>query len=122
MNGAPTAGRTATGNPVQAAYGKKGNVGGISTPGRKGSKAAAMMAGVKNLVAPGAGTKKTAVIANMPRPEGKVHIDAGNLKKALGMVAEKPSGVVKPGGTVNVMSKIRPEGGIKRDAAQAIKP
>ena len=62
----------AKGSPKPVASGKKGNVGGMMTPGRHGNHKVAMMAGMKNLVAAGPGTKKTASISNMPRPEGAV--------------------------------------------------
>jgi hypothetical protein len=116
----------AKGSPKPVASGKSGNVGGVATPGRKGSHAAAMMAGVKNLVAPGPGTKKTAVIGKV-RPEqnqgAKIpsppSVSAPQRGQAL---TQKSAGVVKPHGTVNVSSNIRPEGAIKRDAASVIKP
>lgn len=115
MNGAP--------KPV--ASGKKGNVGGISTPGRHGSHMAAMKAGVKNLVAPGPGTSKTASLKKI-RPEGAVHIDAGNLKPASGMPSKAASGSPKNlsmgSGHKGVMPVIRPEGAIKRDGCGVVKP
>lgn len=115
MNGAP--------KPV--ASGKKGNVGGISTPGRHGNHMAAMRAGVKNLVSPGPGTKKTAAVSNLMRPEGAVHIDAGNLKHASGTsksASGSPKNLSGGSGHKGVMPVIRPEGGIKRDAAKVVKP
>lgn len=96
----------------------------ISNSGREKSPrpaAVSVFKGIKGLVASGPGTKKTPDTKKI-RPEGAVHIDAGNLKKASGMVAAKPSGVVKPRGSVSVAPGIRPEPGIKRDAAKVVKP
>jgi hypothetical protein len=115
---------SAKGSPKPVASGKKGNVGGIATPGRHGSHAAAMAAGMKNLVAPGPGTKKTATIGKI-RPEGAVHIDAGNLKKATGtskMAAGSPKDISMGSGHKGVQVGTRPEGAIKRDSASVVKP
>ena len=79
--------------------------------------------GIKGLVASGPGMTKSADLTAKIRPEGEVHIDAGNLKPATGMkktAAGSPKSV--KGGSVSVMSKIRPEGGIKRDSASVLKP
>ena len=114
----------AKGSPKPVASGKKGNVGGMMTPGRHGNHKVAMMAGMKNLVAAGPGTKKTASISNMPRPEGAVHIDAGNLKKASGtnkMAAGSPKDI-KGSGHKGVMPGARPEGPIMRDSMGTVKP
>ena len=111
----------AKGSPKPVATGKKGNVGGISTPGRHGSKAAAMLAGVKNLVSAGPGTTK-AVNHLKLRPEGKVSIDAGNLKKASGMTAgvsgspKKISGSGHKGVHMGVGAQVA----VKRDAHGAV--
>src|ERR1700676_4024882 len=100
MNGGPTSVHTASGKPKHSVMGKPGNVGGISPPGRKGSHAAAMAAGVKNLVSPGPGTKKTANVAKI-RPEGPVHIvKTAGAKKTGAMpitVAGAPSKAVQHG-------------------------
>ena len=84
-------------------------------------KSKTVFPGIKGLVASGPGmTKKVDHL--VLRPEGKVHIDAGNLKKASGMtksVAGSPKKIVK--GSVSVTPKIRPEGAIKRDSASTIK-
>jgi hypothetical protein len=97
----------------------KGNSGGEKSPT---PKSVTMFKGIKGLVASGPGTKKTPDIQKL-RPEGKVHIDAGNLKPATGMkktVAGSPKPVGH--GSVSVTPKIRPEGGIRRDSAGVIKP
>ena len=97
----------------------KGNKGGEKSPS---PKSVMMFKGIKNLVASGPGTKKTPDVQKL-RPEGKVHIDAGNLKPATGMkkgVAGSPKHIGH--GTVSVRSNIRPEGGITRDAAKVLKP
>lgn len=115
----------AKGSPKPVASGKKGNVGGISTPGRHGNHMAAMRAGVKNLVAAGPGTKKTAAVSNLMRPEGRVHIDAGNLKKgsnSMKVAAGSPKDLSRGSGHKGLMPVIRVEGGIKRDAAKVVKP
>lgn len=114
----------AKGSPKPVATGKKGNVGGMMTAGRHGSHAAAMMAGIKNLVASGSATKKTAAVANMHRPEGKVSIDAGNLKKASGSTKEAAGSpkMIMGSGHKGIHVGTRPEGAIKRDAASVVKP
>ena len=111
------------GEPKPVATGKKGNVGGISTPGRHGNHAAAMAAGVKNLVTAGPGTKKMADVSKI-RPEGAVHIDAGNLKKSsstMKMAAGSPKKIISSGHK-GIHVGTRPEGPIKRDSASVIKP
>ena len=108
------------GEPMPVASGKKGNVGGISTPGRHGH----MLHSLNMLMKPGPGTKKTAAISNMPRPEGAVHIDAGNLKKAsgkTGMAAGSPK-MITSSGHKGYHVGTRPEGPIKRDSAKVVKP
>jgi len=55
------------GEPKPVAHGKKGNVGGIATPGRKGH----MIKALTMLVKPGPGTKKTPAIANLHNPEAR---------------------------------------------------
>ena len=85
-------------------------------------KSVSVFKGIKGLIASGPGTKKTPDTSKI-RPEGKVHIDAGNLKPATGMkktAAGSPKSV--KGGSVSVMSKIRPEGGISRDGKGVVKP
>ena len=114
----------AKGSPKPVATGKKGNVGGVMTAGRHGNHAAAMKAGVKNLVMPGPATKKTADVSNMPRPEGKVSIDAGNLKPASGMVktvAGAPK-MITGSGRKGIHVGTRPEGPIKHDKMGVVKP
>lgn len=112
---------TVKGSPKPVVTGRKGNVGGITTPGRHGNHAAAMMAGVKNLVAAGAGTTKTADIHKI-RPEKTNSVHHTPMKTTPSMRPAKPAGVVKPHGSVNVSSRIRPEGPVKRDSASVVKP
>lgn len=114
------------GEPKPVATGKKGNVGGISTPGRHGSHKAAMMAGVKNLVAPGPGmTKKVKHIVVRPEPEGRA-IDAGAVKAAAGMpskaAAGSPKDISMGSGHKGIHIGLRPEPAVKRDSASVIKP
>ncbi len=100
----------------------------IKATGNSGSnrapspKSVTVFKGIKGLVASGPGTKK-AVDAAKVRPEqnqgAKIPQDA--MKKTPTMTVAKPSGVVKPHGKVNVSSRIRPEGAIKRDSASVIK-
>jgi hypothetical protein len=78
--------------------------------------------GIKGLVASGPGKTKTPDIKKL-RPEGAVHIDAGNLKPGssnLKVAAGSPKKISK--GSVSVGAKIRPEGTIKRDSASVVKP
>jgi hypothetical protein len=113
------------GSPKPVATGKKGNVGGIATPGRHGSHAAAMKAGVKNLVMPGPATKKTPVIANQIRPEpNPVHIDAGNVKAVSGTVSTSAGAPKKimDSGHKGIHVGTRPEGPIKHDVKGVVKP
>ena len=116
---------SAKGSPKPVATGKKGNVGGISTPGRHGSHAAAMKAGVKNLVMPGPATKKTAAVSNQfGADDGKVKIDAGNVKPASGMVktvAGAPKKIMGSGHK-GIHVGTRPEGPIKHDTMGVVKP
>lgn len=80
--------------------------------------------GIKGLVASGPGKTKTPVIANLHRPEGTVHIDAGNLKPGsskLKVAAGSPKKITASGHK-GVHVGIRPEGAIKRDSASVIKP
>ena len=114
----------AKGNPKAVVTGKKGNVGGMMTAGRHGSHAAAMAAGVKNLVMPGPATKKTAAVMNFTRPEGKVSIDAGNVKAAsgkMGSAAGSPK-MIMGSGHKGIHVGTRPEGPIKHDAKGVVKP
>jgi hypothetical protein len=129
MNGAPTAITTASAAIKSSAVGKKGNVGGITTPGRKGMGSALHM-----LVKPGSATTKTAKPANLHRPEGAVHIDAGNVKKsgkaslAGGTAGGAASKAVQIGAKVTAKGHkgihigTRPEGAVKRDASRVLKP
>jgi len=86
-------------------------------------KSVMVFKGIKGLVASGAGTKKTADTAKV-RPEQNqgAKIPQQPMKTTPKLVVSKPSGVVKPHGTVNVSSHIRPEGPIKRDSAHVAKP
>ena len=115
MNGAP--------KPVVT--GRKGNVGGISTPGRHGNHGAAMMAGVKNLVAPGPGTKKTAAVQNLTRPEGKVgslQQMAMTSKSKVSKAAGSPKDISAGSGHKGIHVGTRPEPPVKRDSESVIKP
>lgn len=98
----------------------KGNSGGEKSPK---PKSVAMFAGIKGLIASGPGTKKVADIKKI-RPESKVSIDPGNVKKAAGMPSRSAAGSPSKvsGGSVSVMPAIRPEGAIKRDACGVVKP
>jgi hypothetical protein len=113
--------QTSKGSPKPVATGKKGNVGGIATPGRHGNHAAAMLAGVNNLVAAGPGTTKTADVHKI-RPEKNNSVHHTPMKTTPTMRPAKPAGVVKPHGSVSVAAGIRPEGPIKRDSASVVKP
>ena len=86
-------------------------------------KSVMVFKGIKGLVASGPGTKKT-VDNQKLRPEQNqgAKIPQAPMKTTPKMTAAKPAGVVKPHGKVSVMSKIRPEGVIKRDAASVVKP
>jgi hypothetical protein len=86
-------------------------------------KAVSVFPGIKGLLASGAGTKKTPMIQKL-RPEGAVHIDAGNVKRATGtnkMAAGSPKKIMGSGHK-GVGVSVRPEGAIKRDAAHVVKP
>jgi hypothetical protein len=87
-------------------------------------KAVMMFKGIKGLVGSGAGTTKTASIKKI-RPEGAVHIDAGNLKPAsgkAGKAAGSPKDLSMGSGDSGTMPKIRPEGATKRDGSGVVKP
>jgi hypothetical protein len=98
----------------------KGNSGREKAPT---PKQVTVFKGIKGLVASGPGMTKTPNVPKL-RPENKTaHIDAGNLKHASGTskaAAGSPKAITK--GSVRVTPKIRPEGGIARDAARVIKP
>jgi hypothetical protein len=112
MNGAP--------KPV--ASGKKGNVGGVSTPGRHGR----MIKGLTALVKSGPATKKTAAVANMPRPEGDAKPSVGPSTKSVLSNAQSKAGSPKDisagSGHKGTMPAIRPEGAISRDNCGVVKP
>jgi len=98
----------------------KGSSGSEKSPS---PKAVMVFKGIKGLVASGPGKTKSPKIAPHIRPEGAVHIDAGNLKAATGTSkAAAGSPKVVKGGSVSVRSNIRPEGGLTRDAAKVLKP
>ena len=86
-------------------------------------KSVMVFKGIKGLLASGPGRTKSPKIAPHIRPEGAVHIDAGNLKAVTG-TSKAASGSPKSvkGGSVSAMPKVRPEGGITRDAAKVLKP
>lgn len=87
-------------------------------------KAVSVFPGIKGLLASGAGTKKTPMIQKL-RPEGAVHIDAGNVKRATGtnkMAAGSPKKIMGGRHGAGVGVTVRPEGAIKRDAAHVVKP
>ena len=82
--------------------------------------------GIKGLVASGPGMTKMPDTKKL-RPEmnegAKIPSPPSIHTPSKGYaVTQKPAGVVKPHGSVNVRSNIRPEGGIKRDSASTIKP
>jgi hypothetical protein len=117
MNGAP--------KPVVT--GKKGNVGGISTPGRHG-----VGSGLNALVKPGPGKTVPVKVSNMPRPEGAVHIVKTAGAQKTGTMphthAGAPSKAVRHGAKVTAKGHsgihvgVRPEGAIKRSPLSPIKP
>ena len=113
---------SAKGSPKPVATGKKGNVGGVSTPGRHGH---ALTNGLMMLVKPGPATKKTPKIANQfGADDGKVKIDAGNVKPASGMVktvAGAPKKIMGSGHK-GIHVGTRPEGPIKHDTMGVVKP
>lgn len=99
----------------------KSNSGHAKSPSPKSKM---VFPGIKGLLASGAGTKKTPAIQKL-RPEGAVHIDAGNVKHASGtnkMAAGSPKKIMggRNGNGVGVTT--RPEGAIKRDSASVVKP
>jgi hypothetical protein len=98
----------------------KGNSGAEKSPK---PKQVAVFAGIKGLVASGAGMTKKVDLKKI-RPEGKVSIDPGNVKKAAGMPSRPAAGSPKAvaSGSASVMPAIRPEGAIKRDACGVVKP
>ena len=86
-------------------------------------KSVMVFKGIKGLVASGPGKTKT-VDNQKLRPEGSVHIDAGNVKPASGGM-KKASGspkIIMGSGHKGIHVGTRPEGGIKRDAASVVKP
>ena len=110
------------GEPKPIASGKRGNVGGVSTPGRHGSHAAAMRAGVKNLVTAGPGTKK-AVKHLVLRPEGAISIDAGNVKAASGAAGPAAGApkTITSSGHQGIHMGVRAQASVSKDTAGAIK-
>ena len=81
--------------------------------------------GIKGLLASGPGMKKNPAIANLHRPEGVVHIDAGNVKKGSGSMktaAGSPKDRSMGSGHKGIHIGVRPEGAIKRDSASVVKP
>jgi hypothetical protein len=110
------------GAPKKVASGKKGNVGGVSTPGRHGHMIKALTA----LVQPGPATKKKAAVSNMPRPEGNAKPSVGPHTKSTLSGAQVSAGAPKDksagSGHQGVMPGARPEGAISRDAASVLKP
>lgn len=113
----------ANGAPKPTVTGRKGNVGGISTPGRPGhalkGSAALMM-----LVKPGP------AINRMPKtvkhnPETKTaKIDAGNVKPrgvAPKTAAGSPRNLSMGSGAKGILKPHNPEPAVKKDAAGAIK-
>lgn len=85
-------------------------------------KSVTVFKGIKGLVASGPGKTKTPSLQKL-RPEGSVHIDAGNVKAGSGAkksAAGSPKKIT--GGSVRVTPKIRPEGGTTRDSASVLKP
>lgn len=86
-------------------------------------KSVAMFKGIKGLVASGPGMTKKVDLKKI-RPEGKVSIDPGNVKKAAGMPARAAAGSPKDvvSGSASVIPAIRPEGAISRDSAGVVKP
>jgi len=115
----------AKGSPKPVVTGRKGNVGGVSTPGRHGDHKAAMMAGIKNLVAPGPGTVKTAKISNLLRKDTNPKIDAGNVKPATGTskpAAGSPKDLSRGSGHAGVHMGVGTDPATKRDSASVAKP
>lgn len=107
------------GAPKPVVTGRKGNVGGISTPGRHGHK----LTGLTALVKPGPGTKKTATVANLHRPEGNVSVvkTAGAKRSgSAGPAAGSPKHITSSGHK-GIHIGTRPEGSIKRDSASVVK-
>ena len=108
----------------------KGNVGGISTPGRHGSKAAAMAWGVKNLVNPGPRTKKSPKVGNQHGMDDK---NVGSIQQ-MAMTPKAKSGSVKGAPTLKIYSGQNsgskgyhmgvngPEPMVARDEAGVVKP
>lgn len=99
----------------------KSNSGGKKSPT---PKAVSVFKGIKGLLASGPGTKK-AVNDGKIRPEGKVSIDAGNVKPASGtskMAAGSPKNLSAGSGHKGIQVGTRPEPSVKRDAADVAKP
>ena len=100
--------------------GAKGNSGREKGPSPKSKM---VFKGIKGLVASGPGmTKKVDHVKIRPETNEGAQIKQDAMKKTPTMTAAKPSGVAKPHGSVKVMSKIRPEGGMTRDSANVLKP
>jgi hypothetical protein len=97
----------------------KGNSGANKSPK---PKSVMVFKGIKGLVASGPGTKKTPDLQKL-RPEqnegAKIPQDA--MKKTPTMTVAKTAMKSIHSGSVSVTAKIRPEGGVKRDAAGVIK-
>lgn len=87
-------------------------------------KAVAMFKGIKGLVASGPGMTKK-VNNQKLRPEGAVHIDAGNLKVASDVAkaaAGSPKSISMGSGHKGILVPHNPEPAIKRDSASVLKP
>jgi len=98
----------------------KSNSGGVKAPSPKSKM---IFPGLRGLVASGAGMTKKVDHLKL-RPEGAVHIDAGNLKPASGtkkMAAGSPK-MISGSGHKGIHVGVRPEGPIKRDAGKVVKP
>ena len=97
----------------------KGNSGSEKAPK---PKSVMVFKGIRGLVASGPGMTKK-VSHTKIRPEGAVHIDAGNLKKAAGTnkTATGSPKHIAGSGHKGVMPGARPEGPIKRDSMGVVK-
>ena len=112
--------KTAKGSPKPVASGKKGNVGGMMTPGRHGH----MLHGLDMLMKPGMATKKTAAVSNIHSGPASISSPQANLKPrgaAPKMTAGSPK-MIMSSGHKGYHVGTRPEGKIKRDSASVIKP
>lgn len=90
----------------------------------KAPKQVSVFKGIKGLVASGPGKTKSPKIANLIRPEGAVHIDAGNLKPGsskMKMAAGSPKKITTSGHK-GIHVGTRPEPSVKRDGAGVVKP